>query len=75
MSNSDTVTRISPARTSPHSSYKIKARPNLFDLAIMDGFLNGGGNPPSIQREAYWGTPPSEAPDALFLQEDINKDY
>ena len=35
-------------------SYKIKARPNLFDLAIMDGFLCGGGNAPSVQREAYW---------------------
>lgn len=35
-------------------SYKIKARPNLFDLAVLDGFLCGGGNAPSVQREAYW---------------------
>jgi len=38
-------------------SYKIKSRPNLFDLAIMDGYLCGGGNTSSIQREAYWGAP------------------
>lgn len=48
-------------------SYKVKARPNLFDLAIMDGFLNGGGNAPTVQREAYWAEPPSENPDAFFL--------
>lgn len=38
-------------------SYKVKPRPNLFDLAIMDGFLCGGGNLPTIQREAYWAKP------------------
>ncbi|NQZ14936.1 MAG: hypothetical protein HRT94_08965 [Alphaproteobacteria bacterium] len=34
--------------------YSLKPRPNLFDLAIMDGFLTGGGNAPSVQRTAYW---------------------
>ena len=38
-------------------SYKVKPRPNLFDLAIMDGFLYGGGNVPAVQREAYWAKP------------------
>ncbi len=35
-------------------NYSVKARPNLFDLAVMDGFLTGGGNAPSVQRMAYW---------------------
>lgn len=41
-------------------SYKLKARPNLFDLAIMDGYLCGGGDASSVQREAYWGNPPAD---------------
>lgn len=43
--------------------YHVKARPNVFDLAIMDGFLNGGGNLPSIQREAYWAPAPTTIED------------
>ncbi len=53
--------------------YKVKPRPNVFDLAIMDGFLNGGGNLPSIQREAYWAEPPSENPDAFFIHNQCDK--
>jgi hypothetical protein len=45
---------------SNNRSYKVKARPNLFDLAIMDGFLCGGGNAPSVQREAYWAKPSTQ---------------
>jgi hypothetical protein len=48
-------------------SYKIKARPNIFELAVMDGVLNGGGSQQPVRREAYWAEPPLEAPDALFL--------
>ena len=47
-------------KMSKNPSYKLKARPNLFDLAIMDGFLCGGGNvsnASSVQREAYWAHP------------------
>lgn len=35
-------------------SYKAKPRPNFEELAILDGFLNGGGYAPTVQREAYW---------------------
>lgn len=50
-------------------SYKVKPRPNLFDLAVMEGVLNGGGTQSPVKREAYWAEPPMETPDALFLQE------
>ena len=56
-----------------NSSYKIKPRPNLFDLAIMDGFLNGGGSQPSVQREAYWAEPPMETPDRIYMEEQHKK--
>lgn len=54
-------------------SYKVKPRPNVFDLAIMDGFLNGGGSYPTVQREAYWAEPPSETPDRAFIEEQLKK--
>jgi hypothetical protein len=54
-------------------SYKIKPRPNIFDLAIMDGFLSGGGTQPAVQREAYWAEPPQETPDRLFMEENRQK--
>ncbi|MCI5061063.1 MAG: hypothetical protein MRY79_08340 [Alphaproteobacteria bacterium] len=34
--------------------YKIKYRPNIFDLAIIDGYLYGGGSTYPATREAYW---------------------
>lgn len=51
------------------NSYKVKPRPNLFDLAIMDGFLSGGGNAPSVQREAYWAQPAPK----LDLMDDLDE--
>lgn len=35
-------------------SYEVKPRPNVQDLGILEGFMNGGGNFPAVQREAYW---------------------
>ena len=35
-------------------AYKIKYQPNLFDLAIMDGYLYGGNGHNTVQREIYW---------------------
>ena len=60
------------------ASYTIKPRPNLFDLAIMDGFLTGGGNAPAVQRMAYWApepTPTSETEDKLPLYNDNDLDF
>ncbi len=51
-----------------NTPYKIKQRPALLDLSIMDGVLNGGGHHAPTQREAYWGLCPNETPDALNAQ-------
>jgi len=43
--------------------YQVKSRPNppkFYDPAIIDAILNGGGNLPNVQREAYWAKPPTE---------------
>jgi hypothetical protein len=61
--------------TKTKASYNVKARPNLFDLAIMDGFLTGGGNAPAVQRMAYWApepTPTSETEDKPPLHDDLD---
>lgn len=39
------------------NSYKLRPRPNLFDLSIMEGFLNGGGEIEPVERVAYWVDP------------------
>ena len=60
------------------ASYTIKPRPNLFDLAIMDGFLTGGGNAPAVQRMAYWAPEPtraSESAEERPLHDNIDLDF
>jgi len=51
------------------NSYKIKPRPNLYDLSIMEGVLNGGGVSPTAEREAYWQEPASEDMETLMWME------
>ena len=51
------------------NSYNLRPRPNLFDLALMEGVLNGGGIKPNVQREAYWAEPQIEDMEIFALQE------
>jgi hypothetical protein len=51
------------------NSYKIKSRPNLFDLSIMEGVLNGGGISPAVEREAHWTEPTPEDMETLMWME------
>ena len=46
--------------------YKVKPRPNVFELAILEGFLNGGGDLPNVQREAYWAEEPRDKADSYI---------
>lgn len=65
------------------NSYQLKARPNLYDLAIMDGFLTGGGNAPAVQRMAYWAPAPDQSHESSGdedvtpypLHDDVDLDY
>jgi len=68
------------SKPSPHS-YSVKARPNLYDLSIMDGVLAGGGDTQAVKREAYWSHTPSpeavemelmEHPDRYPLYDDLD---
>jgi len=42
------------------NSYTLRSRPNLYDLMVMEGILNGGGIKPIVTREAYWTHPPPD---------------
>ncbi len=50
-------------------SYKIKPRPTLFELSIMEGVLNGGGHHSPVERQAYWAETPEPAYDPLMMQD------
>ncbi len=51
------------------NSYTLKPRPNLYDLVMMEGVLNGGGIKPSVERHIYWAEPPHHGEEDLLEKE------